>query len=167
MSLSQQVARHIQKRERAARVDPRWEAVYARCRPPLYRVAAFMVGDAEGEEVVQDAFERAIRQSGFLDEVAEPLAWLRQVVVRLAISRLRRRAVWERVRLLLDHSAPARDPDLEAALRRLPPTQRGAIVLRYYFGAGHTEIASALGLSEASVSKTLVRAKASLRKYLT
>jgi RNA polymerase sigma-70 factor (ECF subfamily) len=146
--------------------DPRWERLYAECRPPLYRAAAFLVGDAEGEEVVQDAFERAMRQQGFLDEVREPLAWLRRVVMRLAISRLRRRQVWDRIRLLLDQHEPQRDPDLEIAIRRLSPTMRGAIVLRYYFDAEYAEIASTLGISEASVSTTLSRARAALRRDL-
>ena len=147
-------------------MDPRWEQLYAECRPPLYRAAAFLVGDAEGEEVVQDAFERAMRQERFLDEVREPLAWLRRVAIRLAISRLRRRAVWERIRFLLDQHQPQGDPDLETAIKKLPPTQRGAVVLRYYFDADYSEIASTLGLSEASVSTTLSRARAALRKDL-
>jgi DNA-directed RNA polymerase specialized sigma24 family protein len=41
-------------------VDPRWEQIYAECRPPLYRIAAFLLGDAEGEEIVQDALDNAI-----------------------------------------------------------------------------------------------------------
>jgi RNA polymerase sigma factor (sigma-70 family) len=147
-------------------VDPRWQDLYADLRPPLYRVAAFLVGDAEGEEIVQEAFERAMRQDRFLEDVTQPLAWLRRVVVRLAISRLRRRAVWERVRLLLEPQETTRDLELEDAVRRLPPSQRGAIVLRYYFGADYSEIAATLGLSEASVSKTLARAKANLRDHL-
>ena len=151
-------------------MDPRWEQIYAECRPPLYRVAAFLVGDAEGEEIVQDAFERAMRQKDFFNEVAQPLAWLRTVVVRLAVSRLRRRAVWDRIFPLLerrDQMQASTDPDLEAAIRRLPPQQRGAIVLRYYFGADYAEIASTLRLSEASIGKTLSRARAVLKEDLT
>ena len=151
-------------------MDLRWEQIYAECRPPLYRVAAFLVGDAEGEEIVQDAFERAMRQKGFIGEVAHPLAWLRTVVVRLAVSRLRRRAVWERIFPLLERREPMQastDPDLEAAIRRLPPQQRGAIVLRYYFDADYAEIASTLRLSEASIGKTLSRARAVLKEDLT
>jgi RNA polymerase sigma-70 factor (ECF subfamily) len=150
-------------------MDLRWEQIYAECRPPLYRAAAFLVGDAEGEEIVQDAFERAMRQKDFFDEVAQPLAWLRTVVVRLAVSKLRRRTLWERIFPLLerhDTMAASPDPDLEAAIRKLPPRQRAAIVLRYYFDADYAEIASTLGLSEASISKTLSRARAVLKEDL-
>jgi RNA polymerase sigma factor (sigma-70 family) len=150
-------------------VDLRWEQIYAECRPPLYRVAAFLVGTAEGEEIVQDAFERAMRQPNFLDEVVQPVAWLRRVVVRLAVSRLRRRAVWERIFPLLERHDAVKtsiDPDLEAAIRKLPPQQRGAIVLRYYFDADYAEIGATLGLSEASIGKTLSRARALLKEDL-
>jgi RNA polymerase sigma factor (sigma-70 family) len=147
-------------------LDPRWEQLYSKCRPQLYRAAAFLVGDAEGEEIVQDTFERAMKQERFFEEVREPVGWLRRVVVRLAVSSLRRRAVWERIHLLLRHEEHAPDSDLESALKTLPPSQRGAIVLRYYFGADYSEIATALSLRENSVSKTLTRARDSLRREL-
>lgn len=117
--------------------------------------------------MVQDAFERAMRQADFFQEVAEPRAWLRTVVVRLAVSRLRRRAVWERVRGLLSppsDGVPALE--LRVALRRLPPRQRGAIVLRYWFGADTQEIAAATGLRPGSVARTLARAREALRREL-
>ncbi|TMC48934.1 MAG: sigma-70 family RNA polymerase sigma factor [Chloroflexi bacterium] len=148
-------------------IDLRWERLYAEWRAPLYRAAVVLVGPAEGEEVVQDAFERGMRTEHFFDEVREPFPWLRQVVVRLALSRLRRRALWERARLLLDGHQASAYPDIAWALRRLAPTQRGAVVLRYYFRADYAEIAETLGLSQASVAKTLARAKAALRRDLT
>jgi RNA polymerase sigma factor (sigma-70 family) len=147
-------------------IDLRWERLYAEWRAPLYRAAAALVGPAEGEEVVQDAFERGMRTEGFFEEVRAPSSWLRQVVVRLAITRLRRRALWERARRLLDGHQVRADPDIAWALRRLSPTQRGAVVLRYYLRADYAEIGATLGLSEASVSKTLTRAKAALRRDL-
>jgi RNA polymerase sigma-70 factor, ECF subfamily len=150
-------------------VDRRWDPLYAQHRGSLYRAAAVLVGDGEAEEVVQEAFERAMKQADFFDQVREPSAWLRRVVVRLAISRLRRRAILDRALTLLGSRAAVEDHegvDVEWALRRLPATQRGAVVLRYYFRADYPEIAAALGLSEASVSKILNRARAALRRDL-
>jgi RNA polymerase sigma-70 factor (ECF subfamily) len=151
---------------RHAPLDPRWEDLYERCRAPLYRAAAFLVGDGEGEEIVQDAFERAMKNGRFFDDVREPAAWLRQVVIRLAVTRLRRRAVWKRVRELIARPQSARLPDLRTAIDQLPPSQRGAILLHYYFGASYEEVAIALGLRPASVGKVLARARASLRQAL-
>ncbi len=149
--------------------DARWECLYAEHRAALYRAAAVLVGDAEAEEVVQDAFERAMKVTDFFDEVRHPPAWLRQVTVRLAISRLRRRALSERVlSFLAVRPRPSEpDPEIEWALQRLPATQRGAVVLLYYFRADYAEIAAALGLSEASVGKVLSRARAALREDLS
>jgi RNA polymerase sigma factor (sigma-70 family) len=134
----------------------------------LYRAAAFILGADDAEEIVQDAFERAMRVEAFFADVADPAAWLRVVVVRLAISRARRRTLWNRLKTIL--SGPSHEAvdhlDLQAAIDRLPANQRGAILLRYYFGANHAEIASALGLRESSVGRTLDRAKKSLRETL-
>jgi RNA polymerase sigma factor (sigma-70 family) len=148
--------------------DPRWASLYAVSRPRLYRAAAFLVGADEAEEVVQDAFERAIRDRDFFTTVREPEAWLRTAVVRLAVSRLRRRQVWQRIRAALVPEPPHADVrvDLRRAIDRLGPTQRGAIVLRYYFDASHAEIAQAIGVSEASVGRILARAKETLRRDL-
>lgn len=109
-----------------------------------------------------------MREDGFFEHVREPGGWLHTAVVRLAVSRLRRRAVWDRVRAFL-HRSPEPSTvelDLRSALRRLPPTQRGAIVLRYYFDASHEEIAKALGLRESSVGRILARGRERLRKEL-
>ena len=50
-----------------------------------------MVGAAEAEEVVQEAFERAMRENDFFERIHEPMAWLRTVTARIALGRLRRR----------------------------------------------------------------------------
>jgi RNA polymerase sigma-70 factor (ECF subfamily) len=117
---------------------------------------------------VQDAFERGMRDGEFFDHVDVPAAWLRTVTVRLAVSRLRRRAVLERIGVRAPQpSNGLPDPELYDALRRLPPTQRGAIVLRYFFGFDYAEIARALELSEKSVGATLTRARDVLKKALS
>jgi RNA polymerase sigma-70 factor, ECF subfamily len=128
------------------------------------------VGESEAEELVQEAFERAMRQRQFFEDVREPRAWLRTALARLAISRMRRRAVWERIR---PRSVPAiSDPDpecidLRRALRLLPHSQRTAIVLHHYQGASYAEVADALGIETSSVGKLLTRARRALRDQLS
>lgn len=153
----------------AAAPDARWQALYAACRPTLYRTAALLVGEDEAEEVVQDAFERAMREPDFFTKVREPLAWLRTVTTRAALGRLRRRSLADRVGRLFgrtDGQLDATRTDLEAALRRLPPQQRAAVVLRYYQDAPYAEIASALGIAPDSVGPLLSRARSALREAL-
>lgn len=153
----------------SAAPDARWQALYTACRPALYRSAALLVGEAEAEEVVQDAFERAMREPDFFGRVREPLAWLRTVSTRVALARLRRRTLWEGAQRLLGRSGSGPDHarmDIEAALRRLPPKQRAAVVLRYYHDAPYSEIAAALEMDEASVGPLLTRARAALKESL-
>lgn len=153
----------------AAALDARWQALYAACRPTLYRSAALLVGEGEAEEVVQDAFERAMREPDFFGRVREPLAWLRTVSTRVALGRLRRRALMDRALRFLgrqDHQIDSSRTDLEAALQRLPPRQRAAVVLRYYHDAPYSEIASALEIDQESVGPLLTRARAALRNAL-
>lgn len=153
----------------AAALDARWQALYAACRPTLYRSAVLLVGEAEAEEIVQDAFERAMRAPDFFGTVRDPLAWLRTVATRAALSRLRRRALWDQAKRLLgrpDHALDPRRMDLEAALARLPARQRAAVVLRYYHDAPYAEIAAALEMDPESVGPLLTRARAALREAL-
>jgi RNA polymerase sigma-70 factor (ECF subfamily) len=144
-----------------------WDGLYASARPFLYRTAALLLPPEEAEEVVQEAFERAVRTDGFRRDTHEPVAWLRTVVGRLALDRLRRRRVWERIRgLLLTAPATERESELRAALRELPARQRVALVLRYYQDAPYNEIAEALRIQTESVGPLLSRAKAALREAL-
>lgn len=150
--------------------DVRWTALYERSQPLLYRAAALMLGSAEAEEIVQEAFERAMRNQSFFDEVREPVAWLRTVCARQALGRLRRRRVWERLRIQLaveDRGEPWEHADLAIALRALPPRDRVALVLRYYEDASYEEISSALGIATASVGPVLTRARSKVREALT
>lgn len=150
-------------------LDARWDRLYEEFRPTLYRAAALLVGDGEAEELVQDVFERAMRKQRFFDEVREPRAWLRTALARLAVSRLRRRSVWERIRPR--HAPEIGDPDpecldLRRALLVLPAPQRAAIVLHHYHGADYAEVADALGMEPSGIGKLLTRARSALRDEL-
>ena len=150
-------------------VEARWATLYEDSRPLLYRAAALMVGAAEAEEVVQEAFERAMRSRNFFDEVREPVAWLRTVCARQALGRLRRRRVWERIRVRLtvvESTEPWEQAELAIALRKLPARDRVALVLRYYQDASYEEIGDALGIAPVSVGPLLSRARAKVREAL-
>ena len=151
----------------AVGADGYLDELYLRARSALYRTAALLLPPDEAEDVVQEAFERAFKIKGFEAQTAEPVAWLRKVVGRIAVDRLRRRKLWERIRTILILE-PQTEPstDLRDALRRLPPRQRVALVLRYYQDASHAEIAEALSIGTDSVGPLLARAKRALREAL-
>jgi RNA polymerase sigma factor (sigma-70 family) len=157
-------------KERRSRLDQRWASLYTQCRPLLYRSAALMVGAADAEEVVQETFERAMRETRFFDEVREPMAWLRTVAARQALGRLRRRRVWERLRAFLPTAEEGLQPweraDLAAALRSLSARDRIVVILRYYDDATYEEIADAIGGPASSVGPILTRARARMREAI-
>jgi RNA polymerase sigma-70 factor (sigma-E family) len=127
----------------------------------LIRLAALLVdGVAACEDVVQEAYVRVAARRPKLADDAKALAYLRQTVVNLSRSSLRRtvtaRKYAERP------AAAAAGPDERAldrieqaavlqALRRLPRRQREVLALRYYAELSEAEVADALGLSSGSV----------------
>ena len=148
-------------------LDDAWDRLYRNSRDDLYRSACLLVGPHDAEEVVQEAFERAMRERDFFARIENPGGWLRVAAARCALTRLRRQKRWQRLEVFLRPSAPpARDLDLDAALSRLPATQRTAVVLRYYHGLNYDEIAAAIDLAPASVGPILSRARATLREAL-
>ena len=141
-------------------------ALYVGHYEQLLRLAVLLVGDmAAAEDVVQEAFirvHRAIESRSLYN----PLAYLRQSVVNLARSELRRRLV------RLRH-APRPMPDAASAeegayaaisrqevivaLRRIPARQREAVVLRYWADLPEAEIADLMGISVGAVKSYISR----------
>ena len=61
---------------------------------------------------------------------------------------------------------PERDPQLEAAIRRLSPRRRLIVFHRYFGDFSHAEIAAACDVSEGTVAATLAQSHAELRAEL-
>lgn len=130
------------------------------------QIAAYLGDRAEAEDVTQEAFERAWRRWSRVSGYADPVAWVRTVAYRLAISR------WRRLRVAFAHRrqqrpepAPPPDPewlDLVAALATLSPTQRRAVVLFYLGDLTVDEIADREGVAAGTVKSWLHRARGHL-----
>ena len=65
-----------------------------------------------------------------------------------------------------DPGSVAERSDLFNALRKLPPKQAAAIVLRHHHGYTNREIAAALEIPERTVASRLIAAKARLKALL-
>jgi RNA polymerase sigma factor (sigma-70 family) len=65
-----------------------------------------------------------------------------------------------------DPGSVAERSDVFNALRKLPPKQAAAIVLRHHHGYTNREIAAALEIPERTVASRLIAAKARLRQIL-
>jgi RNA polymerase sigma-70 factor (ECF subfamily) len=137
-------------------------------------VAALAVSSGSVEvaqDVVSEAFARALERWERVSRMDSPTGWVRQVAVNLLRRRFRRAALEER----LLRRDPPRDeappiPDLEpalwAAVLDLPPRQRAVIGLRVVLDLSQEETARLLGIQPATVSATLSQARKHLERTL-
>lgn len=142
-----------------------FEASYRRLVGQLYAVCGDL---AEAEDVVAEAFARAVQHQRTFVRLDNPEAWLRTVAVN--VSRTRFRKGLRRVPLERDEIRhPAFDEDrlaLVAALRRLPSAQREAIALHYLADLPLHEVAEATGTTLGTVKSRLSRGRAALAVLL-
>lgn len=163
-------------------VPAQWDAeravtsLYGQHYRTLVRLAALLVRDvATAEEVVQDSFIAMHASWRKLRDTEKALSYLRQSVVNRSRSVLRHRVVVDRNAPMPPPLAPSAEQgaitELErsavvSALRRLPPRQREALVLRYYLDLSEAQIASAMGISRGAVKSHTARGMSSLRTVL-
>jgi RNA polymerase sigma-70 factor (ECF subfamily) len=158
-------------------VDPQQHVrqVYAASAARLVAQMYAVTGDyAEAQDVVQEAFVRALAGPARFREVTNPEAWLRTVALNVARSRHRRRVLLHGLvrsgRLdPAQPSAPALSPDhvaLVAALQRLPRQARETVVLHHLADLPVAEVATVLGCSVEAVNTRLVRARRALADHL-
>ena len=150
-------------------------AIYAACAARLVSQLYALTGDfAEAQDVVQEAFARALVHRRRFAQVDNPEAWLRTVAVNLARSNGRRRAVLDRLVRSGRVDRPGRvvpglSPDhvaLVAALQRLPRPVREAVVLHHLADLPVAEVASTLGCSVSAVKMRLRRGREALAELL-
>lgn len=129
------------------------------------------VGDlAEAEDLVAEAFCRALARWKTISAYDNPATWVRRVAWNLATSRLRRAAVMRRF-LLRQRPRAAEGPgpdriDLEQALSELNERHRKAVILRYMADMTTAEIAEQEGVAEPTVRSWLTRGRAALAERL-
>ena len=152
-----------------ATVSEVYHACYCRLVAQLY---AFTDDLTEAQDVVQEAFARALARPRVLSDVDNPEAWLRTVAVNQARSRWRRGKVLQRLmgRVgAVPTEVPGANPDhvaLMAAMRALPAGQREAIALHYLADLPITEVAELLRVSVGTVKSRLSRGRTALALLL-
>jgi RNA polymerase sigma-70 factor (ECF subfamily) len=143
-------------------------------RPLLFAIAYRILGSvAEAEDAVQETW---LRYESSPTQPVSTKAFLSAVVTRISIdvlrsARVRREAYvgdWLPEPLLTDpYEDPARSAELADSvsmaalllLERLSPLERAVFVLREVFGFRFSEVAAAVGRSEAAVRQLAVRAR--------
>lgn len=149
------------------------ELYHACYRRLVAQVYAFTTDLTEAQDVVQEAFARALARPRGLTDVDNPEAWLRTVAVNVVRRRWRRRKLLDTI-LLRDRPIartvePAPGPertDLREALAELPTTYREVIVLHYFADLGVEEVATVLQVPVGTVKSRLSRGRAALAERL-
>ena len=148
-----------------------YQAYYRRLVATLYGLTADY---AEAQDLVQEAYARALARPKTFLEVADPEAWLRTVAVNLARTRWRRRRLLDTMirtgRVTpTPESVPGADPTrvlLVAALAKLSRPTRETIVLHHIADMSVQEVAAQLDVPVGTVKARLSRGRALLAELL-
>lgn len=152
--------------------------------PVLRAVARNLVRNTtEVEDLVQDAFEKALRSITRIELTGNPRGWMVTILHNLHIDRCRRLARM-RPHVPCDDAAndlPAAPPDdgeppiwsrittedVRRAAAQLPRDLREVYVMYALEGRSYLEVAEALGIPKATVGTRLLRARRRLKQLLT
>ncbi len=157
-------------------------AFYERSLPKIYGYFLHRCGNnaAIAEDLTQETFIAAVRRIKAGDRIETPLPWLygiarhklldhyrRQARGRAEIEPWREDAMEEIAAPQIDLTREANRERVVAALDRLPPLQRTAIVLRYLDGFSVPDVAAELEKSVYATESLLARGRGNLKRTLT
>ncbi|KQY56507.1 MULTISPECIES: RNA polymerase sigma factor [unclassified Nocardioides] len=144
---------------------------YRRLVGQLYGVCGDL---SEAEDVVSEAFVRAVSHRRTFEAAENPEAWLRTVAVNIARTRFRRRQLGEKLTRKAPSVGSGRSPDLAedrlalvAAMGRLPQAQREALALHYLADLPVDEVARTVGAPLGTVKARLSRGRTALAALMT
>lgn len=135
----------------------------------LVRLARSIVGEADAEDVAQEALVVAWKRIGRLRRAEAVDSWLTRITVRKCLAHARRRRVHEPLETAPEPSYranPGAGVDVERLLAALAPRQRAVMHLTVMEGLTDSEIAGVLGLRPASVRAHRRRAREKLERLL-
>jgi RNA polymerase sigma-70 factor (ECF subfamily) len=145
-----------------------YESSYARLVGQLFSVTGSL---EQAEDVVQEAFIRALDRWPRIQAYDVPELWVRRVAINLAVSeirRLRRRAA-ALLRLGAQRPQPHITPqtaEVAELLLRVPVNQRPVLLLHDVLDLPIEQVAEQLGLPVSTVRGRLARARAYLARHL-
>jgi RNA polymerase sigma-70 factor (ECF subfamily) len=138
----------------------------------LANLAGKLGNKDRAEEAAQEALVRAYFNMGKLKRPDLFFPWLLGIADRVAKERQRKEQIQRQREIVRSFSEEtpstelSQDYALEAAIAKLPDAYRRIILLRYYGQRSCNQIAEQLNMPLGTVTKTLSRAYAMLRKSL-
>jgi RNA polymerase sigma-70 factor, ECF subfamily len=146
--------------------------------PDLQRFARSLTGSADaGNELVQAAYERALRHQGSLVAIEQPGSWMRSVIKNLWIDE--KRSSRDRLSTPLEDAEHLGTEDTERALiarstltrvraviASLPEEQRSAIMLVCVNGLSYGEAAAELSIPIGTLMSRLCRGRLELARRM-
>ena len=140
------------------------DRVYRQQAPRMWRALTAYSGSRDvAEDAVAEAFAQAMVR---VDSVRSPERWVWKAAYRIAAGELKRRG--SLTELVVDGSVAPDEPawEIRAALAKLSPMQRSAVVLHYYGGYRAFEIARITGSTPAAVWVHLSRGRRCMARLL-
>jgi len=145
---------------------------------PVFSLCYRMLGNAkDAEDAAQESFIRAYRHLKKYDQTRSFATWLLSIASHYCIDRMRKRRLatvsMESIpaEVVADRNAPNPEKELRVneqealiqyLLDDLKPTDRAAVVLRYWYEYSEEEIAETLDLTVSAVKSRLYRSRRSL-----
>ena len=157
-----------------------------RHQPRLWAVCRRLTGsDADADDAAQNALIAIVRAIPSFDGRSRFGTWAYRIAVNASLDELRRRrrradpglpgdadlsgpgAGPELIATTVGPESAALTADVDAALRRLPPDFRAAVVLRDLCGLDYAEIAEILGVPTGTVRSRISRGRSALAPLLS
>ncbi len=138
----------------------------------LAHLAGKLGSKDKAEEAAQESLVRAYFNMNKLKRPGSFFSWLLGIADRVAKEHRRKEQLHRQREVIRSFSDEAASPELsqdyglEAAIAELPESYRRVVLLRYYGGRSCSQVAEQLDMPLGTVTKTLSRAYAMLRKSL-
>jgi len=150
---------------------PPFQALLDTHRGDVYRFLVASVGPVDADDCFQETWIAALRAYPRLERADNLRAWLLRIAQRKAIDSHRARGRRARPSgSLPDRAAPEQadgEPELWAAVRRLPPKQRTAVFCRSVLGMPYAELAGLLDCSQDAARRNVHQGLKTLREEWT
>jgi RNA polymerase sigma-70 factor (ECF subfamily) len=132
----------------------------------LWRALFAFTGDAEiASDALSEAFAQYLHREGG-QQLRSPGGWLWTAAFKIAAGALKERGRIVQLEEGPSYEMPEQLWELTAALARVPPRQRAALILHYYADLPTKEIAAILGVAQATVTVQLSQGRRRLRHLL-